>query len=179
LDTRRRTRTSVSQSELRTALQKRFRIQITPSGVSRCLQRLGIKLGPKERTPPGSLETEAIPCAGFELIVALAWHFGWPQWTAGVIQNAISDARRSKRFASREVVDRTGRNGRGQFTASYNRRRDVRREKFESVETKRASKSLQGMDLVKVNREILARKCLAALTLPFVTTNGQVRHNFR
>lgn len=165
---------SVTRKELRKELGKKFGIDITPWGLSRCLERLGIHLHVSKR----SSEPPAIwtPYAGIELVTAMAWHFGWPQATAQIIQEAIAGARQSKRFAPPAVeADLRGRNWRGEFTPRYNRRLDVRRGRFESVETKRKAKSLENMDIVKVSPEILSRKCLAVLTLPFVTHNGEIR----
>jgi hypothetical protein len=163
----------VKIEELREILRERFGIAISQPGMSQCLQRLGIKReGPSRSLPPRS---KPAPYAGFELVVALAYHFGWPQWTAKVIEEAIRRARRSKRFAPEESPDLKGRSRHGQFTVRYNRRRDVRLEKFESVERKRQSRSLESMEIVKVDSKTLARKCLAVLTLPFVTHNGEIR----
>jgi len=164
-----------SERELLEAIRERFGIVITQSGMSRCLRRLGIidraacaggTTGPAGR---------AVPYAGFEVIVALAWHFSWPQWTAGVIEEAIARARQSKHFAEEEKPDTKGRSRRGQFTARYNRRVDVREERFQSVDLKRPSRCLESMQITKVDAETLARKCLAVLTFPFITHNGEVR----
>jgi hypothetical protein len=108
--------------------------------------------------------------------VALAWHFGWPQATADMIQKSVTRARRSKRFAQLGTApDLKGRNRRGEFTARYNRRSEVRRGRFSSVEIKRKTKSLESMDLVKLSPRIIQRRCLAVLNLPFVTNNGEIR----
>lgn len=165
---------SATESELQRVMQERFGIEISQSGMSQCLKRLGIR---RERPLQGAqpLSVAAV-YAGFELIVALAWHFGWPQRTAEVIGKATVRARRSKRFAApEEAADVKGRSRRGQFTARYNRRRHVRVQRFQSVENKRSSKSLQSMDVAKVKAQTLARKCLGVLTLPFITRNGDVR----
>jgi transposase len=165
---------SATESELQRVMQERFGIEISQSGMSQCLKRLGIRRPwPRPRAQP--LRVPAV-YAGFELVVALAWHFGWPQRTAEVIGQAIARAQRSKRFAAPdEAADVKGRSQRGQFTARYNRRRPVRLQRFQSVEDKRSSKSLQSMDVAKVKAQTLARKCLGVLTLPFVTGNGEVR----
>lgn len=163
---------SVTKKEIHQAVEKQFGIHVSKSGFNQCLQRLGITVERPGRAMPCPIESA--PYAGFELIVALAWHFGWPQWTAKVIQDAIIRAQRSKRFAMEPHQDLKYRR-RGQFTARYNRRRDVRQEKFQSIELKRQSHSLASMEIVKVSAETLARKCLAVLTLPFVTHNGKIR----
>jgi len=163
----------VKRKDLQKALKERFDIDITVPGLTRCLQRLGIDLQPSARTREP--KEVWIPCAGFELIVALAWHFEWPQFTAKIIENAVDRAGRSKAFCRENTADLRGRNRRGQFTASYNRRLKVRQERFQSIEQKRASKSLESMDVRKMSESVLRRRCLAILALPLVTDNGHIR----
>jgi transposase len=163
-----------TRKALHEALQQRFGTKITVNGLNRCLRRLDIQL---ERPPkPEQVVAYWSPYAGIELVVALAWHFGWPQATADMIQKSVTRARRSKRFAQLGTApDLKGRNRRGEFTARYNRRSEVRRGRFSSVEIKRKTKSLESMDLVKLSPRIIQRRCLAVLTLPFVTNNGEIR----
>jgi transposase len=162
-----------TEQDLRDEIRKRFGIEVSQPGMSRCLKRLGISRERRQR--PAATQSRAAAYGGFELVVALALHFGWPQWTAGVIQEAIKAAKRSTQFARERAPDLKGRSRRGRFTVRYNRRSDVRRERFESVALKREARSLESMDIAKVDAETLARKCLAVLTLPFVTHNGEVR----
>jgi len=162
-----------TQAELRQKLLEHFGIEVAQSALSECLERLAIRRSrrPREVQPL----SWAAPYAGFQLVVALAWHFGWPQWAAQTIAKAIGRARKSNRFAPDEKADLKGRSRSGCFTARYNQRSDVRQKRFQSVELKRPSRSLGSMDLAKVDEKTLARKCLAVLTLPFVTHNGEVR----
>ena len=163
----------VTQADLRQELLRRFSIDISQPGLSLCLQRLGIR---RDRVPPCERTvSRAAPHAGFELVAAMACHFGWPQWTADVIGKGIARGCRGKRFASEPAPTHGSRTRRGRFTARYNRRRDVRAARFASVDTKRAGKAVQTMDLAKVEADTMARKCLAVLALPFVTYNGDVR----
>ena len=157
---------------LQETLRDRFGIDMTISGVSRCLKRLKIQ---RERpsTEPLSIYSAQ---AGFELIVALACHVGWPQRTGEVIQEALVKAERSGRFRPPgQPKDLRGRNAQGRLTGAYNRRRDVRHGRFASIDSKRSSKSLASMSLSKLSLETLARRCLAILSLPFVTQNGFTR----
>jgi transposase len=163
---------NATKREIRQAVEKQFSIQVSEPGFNQCLQRLGVTV--KRAIPERSYVEEPASCAGFEVIVALAWHVGWPPWTASVIQKAIQRAKHSNRFALEPHQDLKGRRH-GQFTAQYNRRRDVRQEKFKSIELKRQAHSLDSMAIAHVNEKTLARKCLAILTLPFITHNGQVR----
>jgi transposase len=164
----------LTRSDVRRALEEQFGIKVTSWGLTRCLQRLGIQL--QRSTRRENVTAVQSPHAGMELIVALAWHFGWPQAAAQAIRSSIARAKRSKRFAHGEKGgDLRGRNRRGQFTARYNRRPDIRRDRFASVQSKRASKVIQGMSVALGSHKALQRKCLAVLVLPYVTNNGEVR----
>ncbi len=163
----------MTQAELRGKLLEHLGIEISQPGLSQCLERLGLR---RERGPraPRTI-SRAAPLAGFELVVALASHFGWPEWTAGVIEEAIREAKAGSEFREEWVPDLKGRTRRGRFTARYNRRSDVRRERFQSVALKRQWRAVESMDIAKAEAATLARKCLAVLALPFVTHNGEVR----
>ncbi|MBI4607155.1 MAG: hypothetical protein HY721_34765, partial [Planctomycetes bacterium] len=162
-----------TEQDLRAEIRRRFGIEVSQPAISRCLKRLGVSRERRKR--PAATVSRVAAYGGFELVVALAWHFGWPQWTARAIQEAIRAAKRSTRFARERHPDLKGRTRRGCFTARYNRRPDVRRERFQSVALKRPSRSLKTMNIANVRAETLARKCLAVLSLPLVSHNGEVR----
>ena len=162
----------VDLAALRAVLREQFEIELTISGMSRCLKRLGCPLGVQRREEPG--EEYYTACGGFELVVGLACHLGWPEAVASVIRTRIEQSKGTKGQLRGENPDRHGRK-RGRFTAKYNQRRDVRASKFESVARKREGKRLAGMSITAVDTQVLARKCLATLALPVVTHNGHVR----
>ena len=134
---------SVSQRTLREVLRKRFGIWLTQPGMSRCLQRLGLHL---ERPSPPSPPSVYVPHAGFELIMALACHLGWPQALAEEIRKGIRKARRSGRLGSAVSGPvRSGRNRAGRITKGYNRRRDVRAMRFAPIAQKREQRRLASL----------------------------------
>ena len=166
--------TQVTRKDIHEALKTRFGIEITSWGLSRCLQRLGIQLTYPEKTE--TVRTHLTSNAGFQLIIALAWYFHWPQATAELIKKTIDQSKKSRCFAAQgSAPDTKERNRRGRFTARYNRRADVRRARFSSIEVKRASKSLMRMGIVQASPAVIQRKCLAILALPLVTRNGAIR----
>ncbi|MBM4050377.1 MAG: helix-turn-helix domain-containing protein, partial [Planctomycetes bacterium] len=83
--------------DLREALKGSFGIEVTPRGLNKCLRRLGIHMERPKREE--AITKRADPNAGFQLVLALAWHFGWPQATASMIAKAITQGKASKRFA--------------------------------------------------------------------------------
>jgi hypothetical protein len=111
---------------------------------------------------------------GFELIVAVAYHLGWPQRVANVISMAVDSLKKTADFRSSRRNPK-GKSKSGRFTRGYNQRRDVGTNRFASVSDKRQNKNWHSMNIVKDHSETLARKSLAVLSLPIVSNNGQVR----
>lgn len=168
----------VSLSRLVQALMEEFDCEISLSAVSRALRRIDPyrerKVGGRPKTKKSRMEQNVL--GGFELIIAVAYHLGWPQRTADVICKAIDTLKRTDGFElSRRKVDTKGRTRTGRFTRRYNRRRDVRGSRFASISDKRETKNWHSMNIVKDRPETIVRKSLAILSLPIVTSNGQVR----
>jgi transposase len=163
----------VDLSGLREVLRKQFSIELTNSGMSRCMKRLGCSLGGRRQDKKAS--EYHTPFGGFELVVGLACRLGWPTDVASVIRARVEFSKGKQGRLRGVKIDRRGRDRKGRFGAEYNRRRDVRTNRFASVEDKREQKRLDGMSVAKADSQTLARKCLAALALPVVTHNGQVR----
>ena len=153
--------------------------KISLSAVSRALTRIApdrvFKVGGRPKTKKQSIEQNAM--GGFELIIAVAYHLGWPQRTADVILESIDALKRSDLFVScSSDVDKKGRNESGNFTGRYNKRRDVREGRFASISDKRQAKNWHSMNIMKDHHETITRKNLAILSLPILTGNGQVRN---
>jgi len=88
-----RSRPEVGLAELQDLLKERFKIRMSKSGVSKCLNRLGCvcQMKPVEE----KVERSYTVSGGFELIIALAFHLGWPQAVAEVISNRIEQIKQS------------------------------------------------------------------------------------
>jgi transposase len=127
---------NVSLKWIQEALNKRFDLTLSTSGVTRVLQRLKPDKEKRTRGRPKQHEekVEHNSCGGFELIVALAYHLGWPQMTANAIKDIIKSLKRTKAFRSSENnSDKKGRDKQGRFTTKYNQRKDIRKNQFESI----------------------------------------------
>jgi transposase len=169
---------AVSLAWLQKALVEEFDCYVSGSAVSRALARIAPdrprNVGGRPKTLKPRTDTNAL--GGFELMVAVAYHLGWPQRTARVISKAVDSLKRTDQFkASRSKANTKGKNKAGRFTAGYNQRRDVRASRFASVSDKRQSKNWLSMNIITDHSETLARKSLAILSLPVVSNNGQVR----
>ena len=160
-------------AEIRGALKERFHIELSEPGVSRWLKRLGCSRKDKPRQK--KVERTYTVCGGFELIAALACHMGWPRDVCSVIKKRIEQMKRSKCWENIPEDKKLGRNKQGQFTSEYNREREVREKRFESIDSKREEKNFRGMSISAASSSVIARKSLAMLALPVVTNNGMMR----
>lgn len=164
---------------LQKAIQENFNCKLSLPAISRAIKRVSenqiyLPIG----RPKSKSEKEAIinPLGGFEIIVAIAYHLGWPQRIAGLISNRVDELKTTKEFEiNAEKTDTEGRNESGKFSKYYNRREDVRANRFGSISEKRKRKNWQSMDIIRDNPSVLVRKSLAVLSLPVITMNGNVR----
>jgi uncharacterized protein (DUF2225 family) len=61
----------------------------------------------------------------------------------------------------------------GKFTKDYNREKDVRENRFKSIDEKIQNKNFSAMDIFGKSEESISRYNLALLCLPLVTSNGK------
>jgi hypothetical protein len=168
-----RTNPRLSLQEICESLEATLGIDVDRSTVSRFLRGVGEQIEWPRPQEPERLFTS---CGGFEIIGTLALHLGWAQHTAQVILQEREGFRRTAGYQQERVTrDRKGRNALGQFTGEYNRREDVRLQRFASVEEKREGKNYSRMALFQAGEFILERKCLGILALPLITLNGTTR----
>ena len=169
----------VSLGWLQQMLVEEFDCEVNLSTVSRALTRIAPDREPKVGGRPKTKKQDTTQnvLGGFELIIALAYHLEWPQRTADVICNAVGALKESDVFKTdNKDLDKKGRGGSGHFTKRYNQRKDVRENRFASISDKRQAKNWHSMNIVKDRHETIARKCLAILSLPVITDNGQIRN---
>ena len=169
---------AVSLGWLQNALKEEFDCEVSVSAVSRTIARIEPDRPRNVGGRPKSQKPRAFTNAlgGFELIVAVAYHLGWPQRTAAVICSVIDSLKKTEEFeTSRSRASTKGKNQAGRFTGRYNRRREVRESRFASVSDKRRGKNWHSMNIIKDRPETLTRKSLAIMALPIVSNNGQTR----
>ncbi len=169
---------NVSLNWLREMLEEEFNCKVDLSTISRALTRINpdreLRVAGRPKTKKPNITQNVL--GGFELIIALAYHLGWPQRTADVICRAVDALIKSDVFKTDSSQDKEGRNESGHFTRHYNQRKDVRKSRFASISDKRQAKNWRSMNIVKDSHETFTRKNLAILSLPVVTDNGQVRN---
>src|SRR5437763_332009 len=161
-----------SLQEMCQSLYATLGIEVDRSTVGRFLHRVGESIVWPRPQEPERVTTSG---GGFEILAALALHLGWVAHTAEVIAHSLARFRRSAAYRQERVgKDRKGRRA-GRFTVAYNQRRDVREQRFASVEEKREDKDYSRMGLFQVSGFILERKCLGILAFPLITLNGGTR----
>lgn len=167
-----------SQEELQRILLDKYGCSVSISTISRALpkiypQKVSSKNTKQNEIPP---KTEINQMGGFELIIALAYHLGWPQRVSEIIIKEVNAAKRRKAFSTNlHIIDKKGRNKEGNFTKNYNMRKDVRENRFASITEKRLCKNWNSMNIFRDQAETIMRKTLAILSLPVITLNGNVR----
>ena len=150
----------VSPLWLREKLAERYECTLSPSGITRALNRLHPELEKRGRGRPriDRNEEEDNACGGFELIVALAYHLGWPQMTAAAVTEEVRRLKRRKAFRTSErYVDKSGRDENGRFTGEYSRRTDIRESRFDSISTKRLTKNWRSMNIIRDKSRTIER----------------------
>ena len=169
---------NVSNLWLREQLIKRYGCAISPSGISRALRRICPERI-KEKRESYRIEKQEVQInqfCGFELIIALAYHLGWPQMTSNAIVDAVNELKETENYyLSKKYSDKKGRDSWGRFTSKYNQRKDIRENRFASVSKKRLTKNWGSMNIFRDNKKAIERKSLAILSLPVVTMNGSIR----
>ena len=158
-------------------LLARYSCKLSPSGITRIIQRVDPQKGKRSVGRPSTHEVlkKHNSCGGFELIVALAYHLEWPQMISQVIHEAVLELKGTESFESNDKYsDKEGRS-QGKFTSSYNQREDVRQGRFETINRKRQRKNWKSMNVVRDDPKTIERKSMAILSLPVITLNGTIR----
>lgn len=107
---------------------------------------------------------------GFELIIAIACYLGWPQRVVEIICKEVKLQKKRKIFETNlDLTDKKYRNKSGKFTIRYNKRKDVRENKFASITDKRLNKNWSSMNIFRDQAETIIPKTIAILSLPVVT----------
>lgn len=161
-------------ADYQSALNDRTGVCVDFATISRFFSANGIGL---VKTKSPKIETYEIPYGGFEIIAALACHLKWPEATARHIQQVTLqlESKLDRQPNNHQDDERRGRNAQGQFTACYNRRRDICRNRFAAIADKRQDKDLLSLQLCQSGFDTLTRKALSMLALPIITLNGTIR----
>ena len=86
---------------LQNAIQESFNCHLSTPAICRAIKRVAEnQVNLTKGRPKSSTVKEAVinSFGGFEIIVAIAYHLGWPQWIADLITNRINELKGSQEF---------------------------------------------------------------------------------
>lgn len=167
----------IKARELQQQLKKSLGAKISLASISR-IRRI---VAPNVHVPSGRPKkhtnmVEVNSLGGFELIVALAHHLGWTDEIEKIIFQSATEIKRKETYRKNtKNIDGYKRTLKGYFTKGYNKRKDVRNNRFKSIDDKVSFKNWQSMNIMKNKSKAITRKNLAMLSLPIITSNGKVR----
>jgi len=167
----------VDLNKLQRLLRDHFDCNISIPGIKQALTKFAPDYKTK-RGRPKSIKIEPVinSFGGFELIIARAIYLKWPQRVEKVISQEIKNLKNRELYQSNiDHYDCEGRDEEGKFTENYNKRKDIRENRFASVTEKRLRKNFTTMSIIRDKKETIIRKNLAMLALPVITLNGNVR----
>jgi len=110
-----------------------------------------------------------------EVVVALAIQSGLISTFSEFIYDRVQKKRGTKEFKDSisKSKDHIKERSKGKFTSRYNKLRQVKEDRFKSIEDKVGMKKLDSMDVFKLSKERIKRYSIALLSLPIVTENGR------
>ena len=162
---------SISEGELREAIEKRFRTTISKATLNNLRRSEGMR---REKPPP---KTEGIRgrSGGGEILTSLAFYSGILDVLTKTIMGRIDEVRESPSFRAKKGTgkDHPWSREKGRFTREYNQLKSVRESRFKSIEEKIPKKNFSSMDVFRRSKQTISRYNLALLCLPLVTSNGK------
>ena len=156
-------------SDIISRLQEKFNIDLKKTAINDFRKKHGL-----ERIDKPIQES---PFAGFEILSALAYHTGIMDVWSNTIKEHIEVVKKSNLFKENQQLgaDHSLQRDEGKFTPEYNKLKEVRKTKFDSIEDKVQFKDLSRLQSLSTGEETIRRKNLAVLSLPLVTQNGNIR----
>ena len=171
LRTRMQEEPSISERELREAIEKRFRTTISKA----TLNNLRRSEGMQREKLPAKREPIRRRSGGGEILMSLVFYSGILDILTKTIMSRVDEVRESPSFRPKKGTGKDHPRSReqGRFTKEYNQLKSVRESRFKSIEQKIPKKNFSTMDVFRRSEKTIARYNLALLCLPLVTLNGK------
>lgn len=163
---------SLKIKDIHRKIKEKYSINISLFGLRKAIKKFSPDYF-KKNNEIKKIKTGISPIGGFELITALAFYLNWPKRTANIIKK---EAEKKKKIKNKSLKDLKGRNEKGHFTKNYNKRLDVRHQKFQSVTIKRKNKNWNSMHVIRDSKKTIEQKTIALLSLPLISMNGMIRN---
>ena len=162
---------TVSAKRLQNKIQNQFKEDISRASINNFRKSIGLT---REKPPKGS-DYKTQRSGGGEIFTSLAFFSGIIDLFTKTIVERINEVRESSLFLQNQVVrkDYPGFRVQGKFTKEYNQLKQVRENRFKSIDEKIPKKNYSSMDIIKKSEKNISRYNLALLCLPLVTYNGK------
>jgi len=162
---------TVSAKQLQNKIQNQFKEDISRASINNFRKSIGLT---REKPPKGS-DYKTQRSGGGEIFTSLAFFSGIIDLFTKTIVERINEVRESSLFSQNQVVrkDYPGFRVQGKFTKEYNQLKQVRENRFKSIDEKIPKKNYSSMDIIKKSEKNISRYNLALLCLPLVTYNGK------
>lgn len=156
--------------EIKNIVENEFQVAISVRSINRFRQENNLSFTPLERNNDPWSESGAS-----EVVIALALQTGLIETISDFIYRRVQNKKRTKQFRENALLkkDHLSHRSKGKFTSSYNKLRNVRKNRFKSVEEKVDKKKFDSMEICKLSKDSIKRYCLALFSLPIVTSNGR------
>ena len=166
LRTRMQEEPSISERELREAIEKRFRTTISKA----TLNNLRRSEGMQREKLPAKREPIRRRSGGGEILMSLVFYSGILDILTKTIMSRVDEVRESPSFRPKKGTGKDHPRSReqGRFTKEYNQLKSVRESRFKSIEQKIPKKNFSTMDVFRRSEKTIARYNLALLCLPLV-----------
>jgi hypothetical protein len=161
---------SMASSQLQKNIISQFDVNISESSLNtfRASESL-------TRIPETKETTQYQKSGGGEILTSLAFSTKIIDIFTNTILERMNEVRQSQLFEQNRTneEDHPDLRFHGKFTKDYNREKDVRENRFKSIDEKIQNKNFSAMDIFGKSEESISRYNLALLCLPLVTSNGK------
>lgn len=161
---------SMASSQLQKNIHSQFDVNISESSLNtfRASESL-------TRIPETKETTQYQKSGGGEILTSLAFSTKIIDIFTNTILERMNEVRQSQLFEQNRTneEDHPDLRFHGKFTKDYNREKDVRENRFKSIDEKIQNKNFSAMDILGKSEESISRYNLALLCLPLVTSNGK------
>lgn len=160
---------SISSAKLVIKIKKRFKITISRHSINNFRKSVGLT----RQAPTKEEKYEIQESGGGEILTSLAFYTRIIEVITKTIMQKAYEVSRQRLFEKNIKKDYPRYRNKGKFTKRYNKLKQVRENRFKSIDEKIPQKNFASMKIFQMSKKTISRYNLALLCLPLVTTNGR------
>ena len=160
---------SISSAKLVNKIKKRFKITISRHSINNFRKSVGLT----RQAPTKEEEYEIQESGGGEILTSLAFYTKIIEVITKTIMQKAYEVSRQPLFEKNIKKDYPRYRNKGKFTKRYNNLKQVRENRFKSIDEKIPQKNFASMKIFQMPKKTISRYNLGLLCLPLVTTNGR------